>query len=88
MRKQVKHKQKSTLMLRESALALGIMLVAFFGMIGFAQSASAVSLKYNTLVEDNVITLGDVFTGLDRKADKVLGPAPRPGQDMTLNART
>ena len=65
------------------AIALAVILA-----IGFAQNASAVSLKHNSMIETNVITLGDVFAGLDHKSDKVLGPAPRPGHDMTLNART
>ena len=65
------------------AIAIAVILA-----IGFAQNASAVSIKHNSMIENNVITLGDVFAGIDHKADKVLGPAPRPGHDMTLNART
>ena len=65
------------------AIAMAVILA-----IGFAQNASAVSIKHNSMIENNVITLGDVFAGIDHKADKVLGPAPRPGHDMTLNART
>lgn len=55
----------------------------------YAQSAAAVSLKRETLITGTAITLGDVFEGLPAElADKVLGPAPQPGQDMVLNART
>ncbi len=82
-----KTKRKSRLKIKESALML-VALLTLAGAIGFAQSASAISLKHNSVLENNVITLGDVFAGLDHKADKVLGPAPRPGHDMTLNART
>lgn len=77
------------LKLKESFLTFLIFAIIGFGAVGFAQTASAVSLKPSSLIEGNVITLGHVFSGLDdRKSGKVLGPAPRPGQDMVLNART
>lgn len=60
------------------------LLVAFAGTL----SASAVTLRQNSVVTGNTVTLGDVFHGLSRDAEKVLGPAPRPGHDMVLNART
>lgn len=62
-------------------VTLGIALIA-------PQTASAISLKETGVIEGDTIRLGDLFTGLERDADKVLGAAPRPGQDMTLNART
>ena len=68
-------------------LHVSVLVTAMVG-IGFAATASSVSLKYNSVIEGDVITLGDLFSGLDKKADRVLGPAPRPGKDMTLNART
>jgi flagella basal body P-ring formation protein FlgA len=52
------------------------------------QTASAISLKETSVVEKDLITLGDIFSGLDTQADKILGAAPQPGNDMTLNART
>ncbi len=48
----------------------------------------AMGLKENSVVSDNTIKLGDIFYGLPRDEDRVLGTAPRPGQDLTLNART
>lgn len=48
----------------------------------------AMGLKENVVVSDNTIKLGDIFYGLERDEDRVLGVAPRPGQDMVLNART
>jgi len=54
----------------------------------YAQSASAVALKNYTEIEDNVIRLGDIFDGVPHSADRILGAAPLPGQDITLNART
>lgn len=50
--------------------------------------ARAIGLKEHSVVTDNTIKLGDIFYGLPRDEDRVLGMAPRPGQDMVLNART
>ena len=50
--------------------------------------AHAVGLKENSIVKSDTITLGDIFYDLPRDEDRVLGNAPRPGQDMVLNART
>lgn len=76
------------LKIRESfSVMLGI-IVLFFAAVGIAQSAAAVSLKQNSIVESNVITLGDIFSGAGDKAERVLGPAPQPGKDMVLNAHT
>ncbi len=52
------------------------------------QAGWAVSLKKNAVISGDSITLGDLFSGLTHGEDRVLGPAPRPGQDMVLNART
>lgn len=60
--------------------------MAFY--IFFASQAKAVELKRNAMIEGPVITLGDIFYDLPSNEDKVLGPAPRPGKDMVLNART
>lgn len=58
-------------------------------LIGFSSSfAHAIGLKENSIVESGEITLGDVFYNLPRDEDRVLGAAPRPGQNMVLNART
>ncbi len=51
--------------------------------------ASTVYLKNSAIITDSVIRLGDLFEGLDDEEEaKVLGPAPTPGKDMILNART
>lgn len=63
------------------AAAIGLALVT-------PQNALAVSLREAGVIEGEAIRLGDIFSGLDRDADKVLGAAPLPGQDMVLNART
>lgn len=50
--------------------------------------AMAASLKQQSIVQSDVLTVGDLFHGVERNADHVLGAAPRPGQTMTLSART
>lgn len=53
-----------------------------------AQKATAATLRDVSIVNSDTLKLGDVFDGLKHNADYVLGPAPQPGQDMILNART
>lgn len=79
---------RSRFKLRESLTVLAVLIMAAAVIIPTTASALAVNLRQNTMIEGNVITLGHLFSGLDSKADKVLGPAPRPGQEMVLNART
>ncbi len=63
--------------------------VVFAFLFASAKTALAANLRSSSVITDNVLTLGDVFDGLGAdKASYVLGPAPLPGQDMTLNART
>ncbi|MBI1300133.1 MAG: flagellar basal body P-ring formation protein FlgA [Alphaproteobacteria bacterium] len=58
-------------------------------LFGFSSSfAHAIGLKENSIVQSGEITLGDIFYNLPRDENRVLGAAPRPGQDMVLNART
>ncbi len=61
-----------------------------FGMVVLLASikqAMAADLKAETIITDDYIRLGDIFDGV-KNADYVLGPAPQPGKDMILNART
>lgn len=78
---------RSSLMIREFCLGL-IVFAAMAGIVIYPHSAAAISLKTNSVITDNTIMLSDVFSGLPKGKDKALGPAPRPGKDMTLNART
>lgn len=73
-----------------TALKLAIGATIFLMAASFALpiNASAISLKQNSVIEGNTILLSDVFHGLTKDNDKVLGPAPLPGSDMVLNART
>ena len=51
--------------------------------------AAAVGLKNYSVLDGTSITVGDIFSDVDGdKAARVLGPAPLPGKDMVLNART
>ncbi len=76
-------------MFREILLAITFGIALALSVINMAHAVTAVSIKHNSLIENDVITLGDVFNGVnDEKAKKVLGPAPRPGHDMTLSPRT
>lgn len=67
------------------AMTIGVMFV----LIGGRNALAAATLKPTAIITSSVFTVGDIFGGLAQdKADKVLGPAPQPGQDMVLNART
>ncbi len=84
-----KYYPQSRFKLRETLTVLWVLIMAAAIIIPTTASALAVSLRQNAMVEGNAITLGDLFSGLsEHKASKVLGPAPRPGQEMVLNART
>lgn len=53
-----------------------------------SQAALAANLKNISIITGDQLKLGDLFDGLEKNADYVLGPAPQPGKDMVLNART
>ncbi|MGH1399277.1 MAG: flagellar basal body P-ring formation chaperone FlgA [Alphaproteobacteria bacterium] len=70
-------------------LTFYVALIAVIGLAVYPHSAAAVNLKNHSIVEENIITLDDVFFGLSpNKGAKVLGAAPHPGTEMVLNART
>lgn len=75
----------------ELAIRIAMLIAALsFGMIVIlagVTSASAASLRGETVIKDDYIRLGDIFSDV-KNADYVLGPAPQPGKDMILNART
>ena len=74
-------------------IAVRIVLFLFTLSIGMivllagARAALAASLKTESIITDEYIRLGDVFNDV-KNADYILGPAPAPGKDMILNART
>lgn len=54
-----------------------------------AKQAFAASLKPVAVLSGDVLTVGDLFDGVEaEKASYVLGPAPAPGKDMVLDARS
>jgi flagella basal body P-ring formation protein FlgA len=82
-------KKKSRLMIKECSLALmGLATLALA--VAVPHSASAISLKQNSIVEGDTIKLGDIFTGLEAGSnpERILGMAPPPGNDMVLNSYT
>jgi len=67
------------------------LLITLHVMVGLAiasQTASAASLKSVSVIEGDVLTVADIFDGVTRNADYVISAAPKPGKDMTLNAKT
>jgi len=52
-----------------------------------AKQALAASLRSEAMITGDYIKLGDIFSGVEN-AEYILGPAPQPGKDMILNART
>ena len=58
------------------------------GIVFGTKAAFAATLKPVSIIEGETLKLGDLFDGITRNADYVIGAAPQPGQDMTLNART
>ena len=73
--------------IKQIVLSYGV-LIALAGLLIYPHSAAAVSLRSSAIIDDNTIMLSDIFSGISESKDKALGPAPRPGHDMTLNART
>lgn len=61
--------------------------VGTVALIAAAQKAAAATIRPETIITGDYIRLGDVFDGV-KNAEYVLGPAPQPGKDMILNART
>jgi flagella basal body P-ring formation protein FlgA len=70
-------------------IALFLLTIAFgaFVLMASAHKVLAASLKAEGIVQGDHLLLGDIFDGVEN-ADYVLGPAPQPGKDMVLNART
>jgi flagella basal body P-ring formation protein FlgA len=69
------------------AVLIFAMVVGVLILIAGASIANAATLKSVVQLNGPVLTAGDLFDGLDKDiAARVLGPAPLPGQDVTLNA--
>jgi flagellar basal body P-ring formation protein FlgA len=80
-------------MLENFALACRIALfiagvtIGMIFLLAGTKAALAASLRTETVIAGDYIRLGDIFEGV-KNADYILGPAPQPGKDMVLNART
>lgn len=73
--------------LRTVILMCALVMIAFIMAIG-ARAAMAATLKAETVLTGDVLTVGDIFDNAGRNADYVLGPAPQPGSNMVLNSNT
>ena len=80
-------KDPSTTRTRTCTALLG-MTILFSLCLCLPYPAWSIGLKENSIITDNTIKLGDIFYDLPRDAERVLGNAPRPGDEMVLNART
>ncbi len=69
-------------------LVFTLIIVSVSGVFLGARAAMAASLKNISVVKSDVIKINDLFDGVTHNAEYVIGPAPQPGQDMVLNART
>lgn len=76
------------LTITRQCMAVIILALCLLFAISYPGNASSITLKNEAVIADNSLKLGDIFHGLPHSADRVLGPAPRPGHDMVLNART
>ncbi len=65
-----------------------LMVISMLAFLSNIQRAAAVSLKAESLVTADNITVGDVFNDLKHHADFVLAPAPKPGHDLVWDAST
>ena len=76
-----------SLTLRFICLSL-LICVSLIAVFASAKIAMAATLKDISVITGDYIKLSDIFEGSGRNANYVIGPAPHPGQDMILNART
>ena len=68
------------------AITIGILcLVLFLVRVGHASEMPTNAIR---TIDRDIIRLSDVFPTVLSSKDKVLGPAPAPGMDVTLNVRT
>ena len=80
--------QKIDFTFRVVVLLLTVTIGMMFLFVG-ARSAMAANLRTTAMISGDVFTVGDIFSGVSKDmATRVLGPAPQPGQDVVLNART
>lgn len=84
----IKQPQKNNITILKIAVFMTLMIIGFIAFISSIKHAGAVTLKAESLITGDHITVGDVFTGLNANKDYILAPAPKPGQDLIWNAST
>lgn len=67
---------------------IALLALSLFILTALTKNALAANIKDIAIVKGDVLTAGDLFEGLDKNADYVLGATPQPGKDLVLNART
>ncbi len=77
----------TSMTVRMTSVMVTAILISVSCFIG-VKSVTAASLKSISIISSDTLKLGDIFDNLQHNADYVIGPAPQPGKDMTLNART
>ncbi|MAZ76535.1 MAG: flagella basal body P-ring formation protein FlgA [Micavibrio sp.] len=73
---------------RRITLVLLAYILSMIAVTSGTKMATAANLKDMSIVTTDNIMLKDLFDGVGRNANYVIGPAPQPGEDMVLNART
>ncbi len=80
---------RTDLILAGKTAAFALCLIAsLFIWLGMVQSALAAGIRDVAVIKGDMLTAGDLFFGLEKNADYVLGAAPAPGKEVVLNART
>lgn len=71
-------------------ITLATLLLVFSMMFYVSSIANAAILNQDVTIVDEHIRLGDIFSGVDanRNASYILGPAPKPGDNLILNNST
>jgi flagella basal body P-ring formation protein FlgA len=77
------------LMRRSLMISMGLVIMLHLSpLVITARAATLDPVSLTKTLERDHVRLSDVFPNLAASADKVIGPAPQPGHDMVLNART
>ena len=79
-----------SLRLAGKLLAFVLMMTVVMGllMVTIDRAFAGPLLRSDIVVKSAQIKLGDVFDGLEKHADFVLAPAPKPGEELTWNQPT
>jgi flagella basal body P-ring formation protein FlgA len=64
-----------------------IPIIVFLAALAFTQAAQGeAQLRAQSTVDGDIVTLGDLFTGIEKLAKQEVGPAPAPGRSATYKA--